>query len=73
MWKLYIKEMLPIVNAHVTPGTVVHTDQWAAYNHIGTLPNMSTHSTVNHFVTFADPVSDTHTQNVKSYWNGLKG
>ena len=64
--------LLPIINAYVAPGTIIHTDEWAAYNRIGTLPNVSTHSTVNHSVTFVDPVTGTRTQNVELYWNRCK-
>ena len=43
--------LLPIIQAHVAPGTVIHSDQWAAYNRIHTLPNVASHSTVNHSIT----------------------
>ena len=64
--------LLPIIQAHVAPGTIVHSDQWAAYNQVATLPNVGGHSTVNHSVTFVDPTTGTHTQNVESYWNRAK-
>lgn len=64
--------LLPIIQAHVAPGSVIHSDQWAAYNRVGSLPNVSTHSTVNHSITFVDSVTGTHTQNVESYWNRVK-
>ena len=62
--------LLPIIQWHVRPGTIIHTDQWAAYNqlqHIG-----FTHHTVNHSLNFVDPVTQVHTQNIESYWGRKK-
>ena len=64
--------LLPIIQAHVAPGTVIHSDQWAAYNRIHILPNVASHSTVNHSITFVDPITHTHTQNIESYWAQVK-
>ena len=64
--------LLPIIQAHVANGTIVHSDQWAAYRQVASLPSVSTHSTVNYSVTFVDPVSGTHTQNIESYWGKAK-
>ena len=65
--------LLPIINAHVAIGTVIHMDEWAAYRHVGSLPNVSSHSTVNHSVMFVDPGTGKHMQTVESYWNRCKG
>ena len=59
--------LLPIIQQHVAPGTVVHTDQWASYNQVGNLPNVAAHATVNHSVQFGTP-SGVHTQNIECYW-----
>ena len=64
--------LLPIIQAHVAPGTAVHFNEWAAYNRVATLPNVTSHSTVNHSITFVDPVTGTHTQNMESYWNRVE-
>ncbi len=64
--------LLPIIQAHVAPGTTIHSDQWAAYNNMLSLPNVSSYSAVNHSLHFVDPVTGTHTQNVESYWNRVK-
>ena len=64
--------LLPIIQRHVAAGSVVHSDQWRAYSQVGTLPNVASHSTVNHQINFVDPVSGVHTQHVESYWNRSK-
>ena len=65
--------LLPIIQAHVAPGTTIHSDEWAAYRRISALPGIAGHSTVNHSLNFIDPVTGTHTQNIESYWNRAKG
>ena len=64
--------LLPIIQQHVHPGTVVHSDEWAAYRQVQQLPPVTHHATVNHSLTFIDPITGTHTQNIESYWNRVK-
>ena len=64
--------LLPIIQAHTAPGTVVQSDEWAAYQHVQQLGNIAVHHTVNHSLHFVDPVSGVHTQNVESYWDRVK-
>ena len=64
--------LLPIIQQHVAPGTIIHSDQWRAYRRVAALPNMASHSTVNQSVSFVDPVTGTHTQHIESYWNRTK-
>lgn len=65
--------LLPIIQAHVAPGTVVHSDQWSSYSRVASLPNVSSHGVVNHTLHFVDPTTGVHTQAVESYWNRVKG
>lgn len=64
--------LLPIIQQHVAPGSIIHSDQWAAYNSVSSLPNVSSHGTVNHTLHFVDPTTGVHTQNVESYWSRVK-
>ena len=64
--------LLPIIQRHTKPGTEIWSDEWAAYNNATSLPNISSHSTVNHSLNFRDPVTGVHTNNIKSYWNRVK-
>ena len=63
--KWYHVEMLPCCSLSY----IVHSDEWAAYNHVQQLPNVHT---VNHSITFVNPATGTHTQNIESYWNRVK-
>ena len=64
--------LLPIIQQHVRPGTIIWSDQWAAYRSVQQLPPVSQHATVNHSIQFVDPTTGVHTQNIESYWNRVK-
>ena len=64
--------LLPIIQQQLHPGSLVHSDEWAAYNQVQHLPNVSQHSTVNHSISFTNSINGTHTQNIESYWNHVK-
>ena len=38
--------LLPIVQAHILPGTIIHSDEWAAYQCVASLPNVSGYDAV---------------------------
>ena len=64
--------LLPIIQRHTKPNTTIHSDQWRAYNNVGTLPTVASHATVNHSLHFVDPTTGVHTQNIESYWCRVK-
>ena len=63
--------LLPIIQAHVHPGTIVWSDSWAAYKNINLLASVQSHSTVNHSIEFRTPAG-VHTNHIESYWNRAK-
>ena len=56
--------LLPIIQAHINPGTEIHSDQWAAYGNVETLPGVAAHRTVNHSLEFV-AADGTHTQHIE--------
>ena len=64
--------LLPIIQQHVSPGSIVHSDEWRSYRTVAALPNVASHGTVNHSITFVDPTTGVHTQHIESYWNRAK-
>ena len=64
--------LLPIIQAHVAPGTTVYSDEWAACNRVQSLPDVNSPQRVNHSLHFVDPVTGVHTQTIESYWNRVK-
>lgn len=64
--------LIPIIQRHCAPNTIIHSDMWAAYNSLNQLPQNYTHTTVNHSTNFVDPITGTHTNHVESFWNSIK-
>ena len=64
--------LLSIIQSHIAPGTIIHSDQGSMYNRVGTLPSVSSHGTVNHSLEFVNSTTGVHTQNIESYWNRVK-
>ena len=44
---------IPIIQQYIHPGSIIYSDQWAAYNQITAATGMA-HMTVNHSLNFVD-------------------
>ena len=62
--------LLPIIQRHILPGTIIVTDGWAAYQNLG--QHGYTHFTVNHTTNFVSPVTGAHTNAIEGLWTRLK-
>ena len=50
------RTLLTIIQRHVQPGSLVYTDEWAAYRQMQRVLGFN-HQTVNHSVNFVDPIT----------------
>ena len=57
----------PLFSVFVSPGTIIHSDKWGAYNELTRSTGLG-HGTVNHTLHFVDSVTGVHTQNIESCW-----
>ena len=48
--------LIPIIERVVRHGSIIHSDQWAAYRQLSANVN-DTYATINHSETFVDPVT----------------
>lgn len=51
--------LLPIIQRHLQPGSLVYTDEWAAYRQMQRVLGFN-HQTVNHSVNYVDPTTGVH-------------
>lgn len=63
--------LLPIIANVVREGSIIYTDEWAAYNNLA-VNNEYEHFRITHKYNFVCPVTGIHTQHVESFNNKLK-
>ena len=62
--------LLPMIQCHVRPGSMIYSDGWAAYN---TLDQVGYgHHVVIHDDNVVDPVIGVHINGVEAYWSRAK-
>lgn len=64
------RTLFSIIERHVRSNSIIHSDEWAAYNDLNELGYE--HETVCHKYNFVNPANGVHTQKVESYWNRQK-
>ena len=75
MWMVQNRDRATLTNlirAHVVQGSMIHSDQWAAYGG-QTLTRLGyRHQSVNHSENYVDPQPGAHTQQIESLWGKCK-
>ena len=67
------ENLIPLIQQHIRPGSIIYSDLWRAYNSIPRLPEGYSHSQVNHSENFLSPDDpNVHTQNIESLWSTYK-
>jgi transposase-like protein len=60
--------LIPLIQAHVLPGSTIITDCWSSYNQLGNI-DIYTHLRVNHSYNFLNPEdSEINTQKIENCW-----
>lgn len=62
--------LIPMIISATVPNSIIHSDQWAAYNQLGAFGYR--HFTVNHTENFVDPITGAHKQRVEGMWGLIK-
>jgi len=62
--------LLPLIEKHIAPGSIIESDQWLAYRDLSSSGWI--HRDVNHSTNFVDPVTGANTQGVESFWSHIK-
>lgn len=63
--------LINVISRHVLPGSIVLTDLWRGYLGLEDILGVQ-HRTVNHSLSFRNPVNDTHTNTIEGTWCGIK-
>ena len=63
--------LLPLIQQYILPGSIVYSDEWAAYIILAHTPQY-THHTVNQCENFVNPSTGVHTQEIEGTWNIIK-
>ncbi|KAG0434500.1 hypothetical protein DMUE_5156 [Dictyocoela muelleri] len=61
--------LLSIIREVCENGTIFHSDKWACNRRVS---DSYEHKTVNLNLSFVNPVTDVHTQNIESLWKFVK-